>query len=231
MQLQEVMSQLKSLGTEQTRKTYRRHGSGDNVFGVSFADLYKIAKKIKCNHELACQLWETQNIDAQSLATMIFDPKKLDEKTSAKWIGSLDYYALGMLFSGCLAKSTFSRKVIDEWTESDNQYLCQAGYDTLAQILKSENDLSDQVCKKHLEKIESEISTAPNRVRYSMNGALIAIGVYKPNLTESVLKSADRIGKVEVDHGDTSCKTPDARAYIMKALSRKSRTKARVPSC
>ena len=221
MQLQEVMSQLESLGTEQTRKTYRRHGSGDNVFGVSFSDLYRIAKKIKCDHELACQLWETQNVDAQSLATMIFDPKKLDQKTSAKWIGSLNYYALGMLFSGCLAKSNFSRKVIDEWTDSDHEYLRQAGYDTLAQMLKGESELSDQECKKHLEKIESEINTAPNRVRYSMNGALIAIGIYKSNLTDAVLKSADRIGKVEVDHGDTSCKTPDARTYIMKALSRK----------
>ena len=28
--------------------------------------------------------------------------------------------------------------------------------------------------------------------------------------------AADRIGKVEVDHGGTGCKTPDAASYIAK---------------
>jgi len=32
---------------------------------------------------------------------------------------------------------------------------------------------------------------------------------------------AAAIGKVEVDHGETSCKTPDAVPYIEKALARK----------
>jgi len=52
-----------------------------------------------------------------------------------------------------------------------------------------------------------------------MNTALIAIGVYKPNLTDKAMETAKRIGKVEVDHGDTSCKTPDAIAYIKKTLA------------
>lgn len=63
MLLQEAMDKLQSLGTEQTRKTYRRHGSGDNVFGVLFGDLKILAKSIKRDHRLACQLWET-NFDA-----------------------------------------------------------------------------------------------------------------------------------------------------------------------
>lgn len=45
MNLQEVMATLQSLGTEQNRKTYQRHGSGPEVFGVSFAHLKTLAKK------------------------------------------------------------------------------------------------------------------------------------------------------------------------------------------
>jgi hypothetical protein len=33
--------------------------------------------------------------------------------------------------------------------------------------------------------------------------------------------SAQRIGKVEVDHGETGCKTPDAAKYIERAAARK----------
>ena len=35
------------------------------------------------------------------------------------------------------------------------------------------------------------------------------------------LAAARRIGKVEVDHGDTGCKTPDAVDYIRKMAERR----------
>jgi len=41
------------------------------------------------------------------------------------------------------------------------------------------------------------------------------------SFTEACNAAARRIGKVEVDHGDTSCKTPDAEPYILKASARK----------
>jgi hypothetical protein len=58
-----------------------------------------------------------------------------------------------------------------------------------------------------------------------MNNALIAIGVYKVALTAGAKATAKRIGKVKVDHGETLCTTPDAIAYIDKALKRKSADK------
>ena len=69
--------------------------------------------------------------------------------------------------------------------------------------------------------IEKEIHRSPNWARYAMNGALISIGVYKPTLRKKAIEAAKRIGKVEVDHGETYCKTPDAVPYIEKASKRK----------
>ena len=42
----EVLAQLEALGTEQTRKTWRRHGIGENQYGVSYGDMGKLKKKI-----------------------------------------------------------------------------------------------------------------------------------------------------------------------------------------
>jgi hypothetical protein len=53
-----------------------------------------------------------------------------------------------------------------------------------------------------------------------MNGALISIGVFKPACRSKAIDAAKRIGKVTVDHGATSCKTPDAVPYIEKASKR-----------
>jgi len=39
------------------------------------------------------------------------------------------------------------------------------------------------------------------------------------------LAAAKRIGKVEVDHGETGCKTPDAAAYIRKVLDHRRKKK------
>ena len=56
-----------------------------------------------------------------------------------------------------------------------------------------------------------------------MNNALIAIGGSMPALTDAARASARAIGKVVVDHGDTSCETPDAATYIDKTVARTKR--------
>jgi hypothetical protein len=56
-----------------------------------------------------------------------------------------------------------------------------------------------------------------------MNQTLIAVGLRNAALRRGVLAAAKRIGEVEVDHGETSCKTPDAAAYIAKALKQRQR--------
>jgi hypothetical protein len=85
---------------------------------------------------------------------------------------------------------------------------------------------SDAECRKILETIESEIHQSPNRARYAMNTALISIGAYRPSLMNEAIAAAKRIGKVEVDHGDTSCRTPDAIEYIKKTVAHLKKKKA-----
>lgn len=41
-----VMKELKRMGTAQNRKVYARHGVGENMFGVSYANLNALKKKI-----------------------------------------------------------------------------------------------------------------------------------------------------------------------------------------
>jgi hypothetical protein len=52
-----------------------------------------------------------------------------------------------------------------------------------------------------------------------MNNALINIGVRNPKLEKIAIAAAGRIGTVEVDHGETSCKTPEAVSYIKKTVA------------
>ncbi len=84
-----------------------------------------------------------------------------------------------------------------------------------------EERLEDAYFEKLLDIIRDEIHLRKNRVRDAMNSALIAIGVRNSKLREKAFSVAAAIGTVEVDHGETSCKTPDAADYIRRTLARR----------
>jgi 3-methyladenine DNA glycosylase AlkD len=44
---------------------------------VKLGDIRAVAKMIKTDHELALNLWDTGNVEAQLLATLIIKPKSL----------------------------------------------------------------------------------------------------------------------------------------------------------
>ncbi|MFM8470939.1 MAG: hypothetical protein ACKODH_13415 [Limisphaerales bacterium] len=57
MTLVEAMRELEQAGSAQTHKTYARHGTTEPMFGVSFATLKAMTKRINVDHELALALW------------------------------------------------------------------------------------------------------------------------------------------------------------------------------
>ena len=68
------------------------------------------------------------------------------------------------------------------------------------------------------------MGTAQNRKVYARHGVGSTMyGVSNPKLQKKALAAAKQIGLVEVDHGETGCKTPDAATYIKKAVERKSK--------
>ena len=52
----DVMAQLKAAGSAQTRKTYARHGVEGEMFGVSYATLKAMDKKVADDTELAARI-------------------------------------------------------------------------------------------------------------------------------------------------------------------------------
>src|SRR5690349_4117498 len=77
MNVKEVLAKLKSLGDDARRAHNTKTGAPENQFGVKLGDLRAVAKKIKSDHELALGLWETGNVEAQLLATLIVKPASL----------------------------------------------------------------------------------------------------------------------------------------------------------
>jgi 3-methyladenine DNA glycosylase AlkD len=219
MTYDQVMKELESLGTAQNRKIYARHGAGENMFGVSFANLGKLQKRIKVNHELAGQLWASGNDDAQMLATMIADPQALTDKQAEAWSKDLTHYGHSEMFGRLVAKSPLALKKAEKWHKAKGEWVASTGWRMIAQLAIDNQELPDEYFDPYLELIANGIHQQKNRVRYEMNGALIAIGLRNEKLKNKAIAVAKKIGKVKVDHGETGCKTPDAAEYIAKALA------------
>jgi 3-methyladenine DNA glycosylase AlkD len=213
------MKELESLGSAQTRKTYARHGVGPNQFGVSYANFNRMAKQIKKNQDLAVALWESGNHDARVLALKIADPESISSKTLDQWVRDLDNYVIAGELAGLAAKTKHARSKMKTWSSASAEMKGQAGWTITGHLAMTDGALTDQECEALLKTIERDIHQSKNRVRHAMYMALIAIGVRNEKLQELAIAAAKRIGHVEIDHGDTNCKTPDAVEYIKKTVA------------
>ena len=222
MKTVEILATLKKLGKPQTAAIYKRHGSGDYVFGVLTSEIAKLRKKIKTNHELAMELWNTGYAEARILAIMVADPEKLSQADADRMIEDGPVRFIGCYLSDLVARSPIAEKSMRAWMKSRDEFRREMGYGVFAVRLKNNADaVSDAEAEKVLATIQKDIHRSPNFARYAMNGALISIGIFKPALQGKAIEAAQQIGKVDVDHGETNCKTPDAVAYMAKASKRK----------
>jgi 3-methyladenine DNA glycosylase AlkD len=222
MTAKEILATLKKAGKAQTAAIYKRHGSGNNVFGTLTSEIAKLQKKIKVDHALAMELWQTANAEARILALQVADAAKLTLADAERMVKDGPVRFVDSYLSGLLARSPVAEKTMGAWMTSLEESRREIGYGIFGARLRADPaSVSDADAAKVLARIEKEIHRSPNWARRAMNSALIAIGVYKPALRKKVIEAAKRIGKVEVDHGETGCKTPDAVPYIEKVLKRK----------
>ena len=220
MTYDEVMQSLEKAGSAQYRKIFAKHGAHDPMFGVSWAHMGILTKRIKRDHPLALKLWDSGNYDARLLATMIANPDKLTSETLDRWAKDLDCYPIASAFSKMVMQSRLAEEKMKDWKSSHYEFVGQAGWDLQAYHAARESARESEV-KKILDEIEEKIHSAANRVKHSMVMTLISIGARGGKLKTEALATHKRIGKVEIDHGDTSCKTPDPKVYIEKMLARK----------
>jgi 3-methyladenine DNA glycosylase AlkD len=214
-----VMTELESKGTEQTRKTFARHGVRDVAFGVKVADLKVIAKKIKGEQELAYELYETGNYDAMYLAGLVVDGSQMTKKQLETWAKTSTYGPIAQYTVPWVAtESPHSRVLALKWIKSKSESIATSGWNTYAGMIAvtPDEELDLDEIKQLIDQVVDQIDSAPNNVRYTMNGFVISVGTYVKPLLKKARAAAKKIGTVTVDMGDTACKVPNALTYIAK---------------
>ncbi len=223
MTSKDILKELQEYGDERTKATLLKHGAKEPFFGVKVQDLKKILKKTKKNHKLSLELYASGNSDAMYLAGLMADEKQITKEQLEDWVNKAYWsYLSEYTVPWVTAETEYGLELGLKWIKSDIETVAAAGWGTLAYYAAVYEDekLDTKIYIDLLEKVKEDIHSAKNRVRYTMNGFVIAVGTYIEELTEKSKEIAQEIGKVSVDVGGTACKVPLAVDYIDKAIDK-----------
>lgn len=219
----EIVAQLRRLAKENYKRILLRHGVREPVLGVSVAELKQIQKRVKKDYRLAIELYDTGIYDAMYLAGLVADDKQMTKKDLQRWV---DHAHAGALCSSTVAwvaaESPHGWDLARKWIDSKKEQVAAAGWTTLTSLvsIRDDADLDLPALKQLLQRVQKTIHHEPDGVRYAMNGFVIALGAYVKSLTALALQTAEKIGTVDVDMGETACQVPYAPDYLRKIMAR-----------
>ena len=223
MTTNEILEELKSYANDSIKKTLLKHGAKEPFYGVKVEHLKIIQKKIKKDYAISLELYNTGISDAMYLAGLIADDKKMTKTDLNHWMKKAHWSMISeYTVPWVAAESNYGLELALEWMQSKDELIASAGWCTYSNLLALTPDekLNKGEIKSLLEKVEKEIHQAQNRVKQVMNGFVISVGTYIPELTELAIETGNRIGAVTVDMGGTACKTPFSPEYIDKIIKR-----------
>jgi len=222
MTADDIIAELKKLGNEKTKKMWMNQGAPETCLGVKVEDMKKIHKRVKTDYQLALDLYDTGIPDAMYLAGLIADDAKMTKKNLQKWVKNANCnwvteYTVPWVASG----GSHCREMALKWIESKDESIASSGWQTYSSMvaIKEDADLDLAEIKSLLQRVAKTIHQQPNRVKFVMNGFVIAVGCYVKPLHKLAVDTANSIGKVDVDLlGD--CSIPFAPEYIKKFAAR-----------
>jgi 3-methyladenine DNA glycosylase AlkD len=219
MTLNEALKQLKALGSEKVRAQNAKAGAGKNQFGVSLGDIRTLAKKIKTDHALALSLWDNGNVDAQFLAALLVQPKKLSAKELDRMVRSISFVRVADWLIAYVVRQHPDKEALRrDWMADDDRWAARAGWDLTAErVAKSPDGLDVPAL---LDRIESEMADAEPEVQWTMNNTLANIGIHFPKHRKRAIAIGEKLGIYRDYPVSKGCTSPFAPIWINFMVNR-----------
>ncbi len=220
MTVKEILAKLKSLGDGARRKHNVKAGAPENQFGVKLGDIRGIAKTLKSDHELALQLWNTGNVEAQLLATLIMKPKALSADDVDRLTRSTTCAQVAdWLNSYVVAQHPDKETLRQKWMKSKERWTARAGWHFTASRINSGAD--DLDLPALLDRIEREMPKAAPEVQWTMNNTLGAIGIHHAGLRKRAVAIGETIGLYRDWPVSKGCTPPYVPVWVAEMVKRK----------
>jgi len=225
VELQAVMDELETLGTDYSKKRYLSNGAHEPVFGTATTKMKPMSKEINTNQELAEELYVTGNYDAMYFAGVIADAKGMTEADYERWITDAYFFMLSdyvVAVTLSEADFDFATKLSDKWIVSGEDLKMSAGWSCYCWLLGSRKDeeFSKEKLAKMLDRVAKTIHESPVETKDAMNNFVYTVGTSFVPLHEKALAVAETIVEVTVKRENKKPKTLNALENIQKQVEK-----------
>ena len=219
MTINEILARLKSLGDDARRAHNTKAGAPDNQFGVKLGDIRAMAKKIKTDHELSLNLWDTGNVEAQLLATLIIKPKSLSADELDKLTRSTTCAQVAdWLNAYVVAQHPEKEALREKWMMAKDRWAARGGWNLTASRVNKGADGLDLPAL--LDRIEKEMPKAMPEVQWTMNNTLAAIGIHHTKHRKRAIAIGEKIGLYRDWPVSKGCTPPYVPVWVEAMVKR-----------
>ena len=169
------------------------------AFGVSVANLHKLAKITGRNHEFALALWETGWYEARMLASLVDEPERVTPAQMDKWCRDFDNW--GICDTVCFKlfdRSPHAYKKVEQWAKRRDEFVKRGAFALMASLALHDKEAPDDRFVKWFPLIEQGANDERNFVKKGVSWALRGIGKRNPKLKAAAIKVAQRLASSSV---------------------------------
>lgn len=212
----EVLAELAELEDPKVRAVNEKHGDDH---GVNLTKLRALAKRLKTQHDLARQLWETSDTNARLLSLLICRPKaferdELDHMVRAARTPKVHDWLVNYV----VKKNPHAEELRVVWSADPNPIVASAGWAlTTERVTKKPEGLD---LEGLLDVIEKEMTDAPDRLQWAMNHCLAQIGIEHPEHRSRALEIGERLEVLKDYPTSPGCTSPFAPTWITEMVAR-----------
>jgi 3-methyladenine DNA glycosylase AlkD len=197
-QIKAVLTSLKRLSDkrvlEDMSKRYGIHTT--KAFGVSMANIQKVAKPLGRNHELAAALWETGWYEARMLTSFVDEPSSVTSAQMDAWVRDFDNWGIcDTLCFNLFDRTPHAWRKVAQWSKQEAEFVKRAGFALLWSLTVHDKVASDEQFRQGLVLILRAANDERHFVKKAVNMALRAIGKRNPALNAAAVTVARRLAE------------------------------------
>lgn len=218
-----LLAELAALDDPRMREVNERHGDDH---GVNLSKLRAIAKRLKTQHELALELWATDDTAARLLALLICRPKSFArDELDAMLREARAPKVHDWLVNYVVKKHPDADALRLAWLDDPDAVVASAGWAlTSDRVVKRPEGLD---LAGLLDAIEVEMRDAPDRLQWEMNTTLAQIGISHPEHRARALAIGERLEVLKDYPTPPNCTSPFAPTWIAEIVRRQEVAAAR----
>ncbi|MEP7326003.1 MAG: DNA alkylation repair protein [Gemmatimonadota bacterium] len=195
MESDEALAWLKRHGTKRTRDGMARYAiPSDHAFGVTVADIRLLARRLRRDHWLAAELWDSGWYEARMLTAFVAEPARVTPALMDRWARDFDNWAIcDTLCFHLFDRTPHAWAKVAQWSRRREEFVKRAAFATLWGLALHDKDSPDRLFAQGLRIIEREAKDDRNFVKKAVSMTLKAIGKRKRALNPAAIAVARRL--------------------------------------